>query len=112
MHVVRNAHDHRVDLPVHGVEELAIVAEPPGLGKLLEGRSSAFVIHVAEGDDVLFRDLLEVLGPLAATADDSDIQLLGRCGPGDDAQPIQAQACKPRSTKPREQFTTIPRRTH
>ena len=53
VHVVGNAHDDRVDLPVHGVEQLAVVAEPPGLRELPEGFGPAFVVHVAEGDDVL-----------------------------------------------------------
>ena len=74
VHVVGNAHDHRVDLPVHRVEQLAVVAEPLGLGELLEGLGSALVVHVAEGHDVLGRDLLEVLGPLATAADDRQVQ--------------------------------------
>jgi hypothetical protein len=84
---------------VHGVEQLAVVAEPLGPRELPEGFSPAFVVHVAEGDDVLSRDLLEVLGPRAATANDGDVQLLVRAArPSGDVNAIQTKACKPRPT--------------
>ncbi len=99
VHVVGDAHDHRVDLPVYGVEQLALVAEPLGPRELPEGFSPAFVVHVAESDDILSRDLLEVLGPLAATANDGDVQLLVRAArPSGDVNAIQTKACKPRPT--------------
>ena len=42
---------------MHGVEQLAEIAEPPRLGELLEGPRRAVVVDVAQGDDVLAGEL-------------------------------------------------------
>jgi hypothetical protein len=72
--MIRNTDDHRVNLPVYGVEQLSIVSKPPRLGVLMEGIRCAFLIHVTEGNDILGGNLLQILRPLPTAADDGQIQ--------------------------------------
>ena len=55
MHMVGNAHDDRVDLPVHRIEHLAVITKPLGCRKLLERLGRAILIHVAKRNNVLTR---------------------------------------------------------
>ena len=53
MVMIRSANHHGVDVFVHLVEHLAEVAEPFGLGMVLECPRGIAPVHVAEGDDVV-----------------------------------------------------------
>jgi hypothetical protein len=61
---------------MHRVEQLAIVAKLPGLWEVLECFAGPLLVHVARCNDVLTADLLQVLVPLAAAADDGEVQTL------------------------------------
>src|SRR5262249_50246792 len=84
MHVIGSANHDSVNLAVQRVEELAIVTKALGLGILFECFGCPTIVDVAECDDILAGNSLEIFKPLAAAADDREIQLVAvRRVPGD-----------------------------
>ena len=62
--VVRRADHHGVDVLVHRVEHLAEIFESLGLGELLERAGRPALVHVAQRDDVLAADAIDVVAAL------------------------------------------------
>ena len=67
-----------VDLVAHLVEELPIVLELCGGRKSLRLLAEVATIDIAQRDDVLLRELIEVVTSLACNSDDGQIQFFIR----------------------------------
>ncbi len=79
--MVGRADDDRVDLLVDLVEHLAEIAVLPGLGPLFEGGGGmAAAIDVAQRDDVLAGEVVQIRSALPADADAGDTDLLAGRG--------------------------------
>ena len=77
--VIRRAHDHRVDLFVHLIQQFAEVVVRLGAWKLLGFLAQPPGVDVAQGHDIReLRDLIRVTRSLAADADAGDVDLLVR----------------------------------
>ena len=70
--------DHGVDPIANLVEHPAEVVERLRLGMALGGLAQAVLVNVAEGDDILASQRLEVVGPATAHTHEGDVQLLGQ----------------------------------
>ena len=78
VHVIGRAHDHRIDLVAHLVEQLPIVAELRGVGMLGPRLVELVRIYVADGHDDRLGvrgNFAEVVGTHPAHADGSDVEL-------------------------------------
>ena len=62
------------------VDQLAEVVVSLGLRVFLGGGGQAFFVHVAEGDDILAADFLEVIATASGDTDDADVELVVRRG--------------------------------
>ena len=79
--MVGRGHHDRVDLLVELVKHLAEVAVLPGLGPFLEGGGgAAAAVDVAERDDVLDAQAVQIVPSPAADADAGDAELLAGRG--------------------------------
>ena len=68
------------------VEQLAEVGELAGPADAWRGRVEVRLVHVAQADDVLGRDAVQVAAAAAAAADDGDVQLLVEVPPANDGR--------------------------
>ena len=75
--VVGGAADHGVDVLL--VEALAPIHVLLGPGKLRRGEGQVLLVHVAEGDDVLVGQAVEVGFAAAPGADEGDVELVAGC---------------------------------
>src|SRR2546430_7925736 len=72
--VVGNRHDDGVDVLL--LKQLSEIAMLLRAGMLLSRRVEKVFVHVAEGDDVLVAQVLQVLGSFIADADEAEAELL------------------------------------
>ena len=72
--VVGNRHDNSVDVPL--LEQFSEIAVFPRAGMLLGGRVEKIFVHVAQRDDILVGQILEVLGAFIANADEAEVEFL------------------------------------
>src|SRR6184192_2252518 len=77
MRVLAGADDDGVEL-ARVVKEGAEIADAPRLGKAFRGGVQSAGTHVAQGNNVLALDGLQVAAAPAADTDDGDIQSVGR----------------------------------
>jgi hypothetical protein len=93
MHVVRRAHDHRVDvLLVERVPPVDVSLRP---GELPRRLRQALLVDVAERDDVLVLDRLVMRQGPAPDADQRDVQLLARRVRPEEAEGGKNQQARP-----------------
>ena len=113
VHMVGNADDDRVDLPVQRIEHLAVIAESLGLGIALERVGRALLVHVAKRDDVLAGHLAEVLGPLPSAADDGEVQPVVRFrAPGGHGETARTDTRNARRAEVAQHLSAIPAVSH
>ena len=90
MHVVRRADRDGVDVLCLLVEHEAEILVSPRFGKRLKRAGGAFVVDVAQGDDVgpQARDGGDIAAAHAAGADSGDVHSLARCDEAGAAQDV------------------------
>src|ERR1035441_8534011 len=78
MVMVGSRNEHRVDLPVHGVEHPPVIRESFWLGalrgSLLGGCRKALVVHIHDSDQVLAQRTVQAHLASPATTDDGSAQ--------------------------------------
>ena len=72
--MIRGGHHHRFHILL--VEQSSKIGIGPGGWMLLRGSRQSPLVHIAQGHNILARDIVQVVDPLVGDTDDCHVQLV------------------------------------